>query len=195
MTVEGAEKVYLGQDTVLETSDYGDKGTDSTGFQAKEISDMDADYSVNEDDTYAEVGNHSGDGSLTAWAYLGYDIKIADDSGQQDATVTFRGDILGSMNLDNANNYVRAKLMVEDQNDDEIYDSTIYEKIDYVGSVNESLTESIVVPFEAQHYYGFKMELLTEITVTESGDWAISDFHVDGSSGGYLYWDQIEINF
>jgi hypothetical protein len=99
------------------------------------------------------------------------------------------------MNLDNANNYVRAKLMVEDQTDDEKYDSTIYEKIDYVGSVNESLTESIVVPFEAQHYYGFQMELLSEITVTESGGYAVSDFHVDGSSGGYLHWGQIEINF
>ena len=191
----GPEDVYLGQDTTISNPKYGNTETETTGFQAEEISDCDADYNLDYDEAYAEVGNHSGAGSLTAQASLGYSIEIADDSGQQDATITYYGDIFGTMNLEDASNYVRAKLIVKDQNDDEEYDSNMYEKTDYVGTVDESLTESIVVPLEAGHYYNLEAEVLTEITVTEGGDYAISDIHNDGTGDGFMEWDKIEIDF
>jgi hypothetical protein len=66
MPTEGTADVYLGQDETLSTTKYGDNGTNSTGFQISEISDLAADHDSSVDEAYAEVGNSSGDGSLTA---------------------------------------------------------------------------------------------------------------------------------
>lgn len=193
--IAGAEDVYLGHDETLTTTKYGDTGTESTGFRVEEISDLDADYSTTYDEAYAEVGNSCGDGSLTAWAYVGRTFEIKDNSGSQDATITFRGDISGGMSLDGGSNYVKAELTVEDQDDNEKYDETLYEKWDYIGSVYEELTDSIIVPLEAGHFYGVKAEVLAEITVSQECDTAISDFHLDGSRDGWLWWDGVDIKF
>jgi hypothetical protein len=99
------------------------------------------------------------------------------------------------MSLDGASNYVKAEMTVEDQTDDEKYDEVLYEKSDYIGSIDENITDSTIVPLEAGHFYGVKTEVLAEITVTEPGDTAISDFHRDGSRDGWLYRDQVDIKF
>ena len=195
MPTGGTADVYLGQDETLSTTEYGDNGTNSTGFQISEISDLDADHDSSVDEAYAEVGNSSGDGSLTAWAYVGRTFEVKDNSGSQDATITFNGGLFGAMSLDGASNYVKAEMTVEDQTDDEKYDEVLYEKSDYIGSIDENITDSTIVPLEAGHFYGVKAEVLAEITVTEAGDTAISDFHRDGSRDGWLYWDQVDIKF
>lgn len=192
----GPTAVYLGQNEVLGSTKYGDKGTESTGFRAKEISDLDADYSNTHDEAYAEVANNCGNGSLTAWAYIGHDIEVKDDSGEQDATFTFRGELGGRMDLDGGSNYVKATLTVEDQTDNEKYDERLYTRSDYIGSFVKDLTDSVIVPLEAGHYYGVKAEVLAEVTVssTTSCEIAASDFHRDGNDG-WFWWNQVDIEF
>lgn len=191
----GPKSVYLGTDNSLTDTRYGDSNTERSGFTIKQTSDLDANANNSGDQAEAEVGAHSGSGSLTAWAYIGRSFEIKDSSGQQDATLTFEGSLDGALDLDSASNYVRAKMTVEDQDDNEKYDEKVYEKFDYIGGISESLQDSIVVPLEAGHIYGVKMEIMAEITVSDNGNYAVSNFHPDGTPGYNLTWYSVDIKF
>jgi hypothetical protein len=87
--------VYLGQDTTLDP-DFGDKyeSDDTDSYQDAELT---AESDVNSETIEAYAWDNAGYGTFFAWAYVGREFVVEDDSGSQTATITFQPDVTADM--------------------------------------------------------------------------------------------------
>lgn len=192
----GVKSLWLGNDASLDAK-YGGKGKNKEGFSHDWISGHDAGFDTSNNDAYAQAAVNHGEGSLTAWAYLGRSVQVENDSGHQEGTVTFRGSLNGALGGDSGNPYVHVKMTVEDLDQNQSFNDMVFQKSGYIGGIDEpDLVNSMQVDFEAGHLYGVKVELMAEVTATdviESNVYSI--FHPKGTGSPHLDWGDVDITF
>jgi len=167
MSDAGPAEVWLGSD-----SSFSDMNISRSGEEEGESSWDGSKTIQHEGDTvndHSEAGVHAttGHGSLTAWAWVGRDFEVQDNSGSQTATITAEGNYYGSMSYqDGGSNYLHGELIVEDYTDNEYYDNTIIEKTDYINeNYSGSYTQSLNVDLQSGHFYGAVIKVTAEISL------------------------------
>ena len=188
----GRKEVYFGQDTTL-YPEFHNMGTEESGGVADW---KHADGDSNNNEMEAGVITGGGYGTGTAWAMLGRTFKVEEEEGSEWATISVTSDVLGQMSSYNdGDQYAKVYLEVEDLDDDEVHDDTMFEKTDYIGNIDETVEGSVNVNLQAQHSYGVEIRALAECTVDGDAEEAGSDFSRDDDGNHHVAWEEGNIKF
>jgi len=188
----GRKSVSLGRDATLYPKFHND-GTEESGGVA-DWKHADGDSGNNEMEVGVITGGGYGTGS--AWAMLGRTFKITDEEGSEWATISATSDVLGQMSSYNdGEQYAKVWLEVEDLDDDELHDDTMFEKSDYIDDIDETVEGSVSVNLQAQHSYSAEIRALAECTVDGDAEEAGSDFSRDDDGNHHITWEEVNIKF
>jgi hypothetical protein len=186
--------VYLGQDTTLDP-DFGDKyeSDDTDSYQDAELT---AEYDVNSDTIEAYAWDNAGYGTFFAWAYVGREFFVEDDSGSQTATITFQPDVTADMGFaGECGNGALLEFWIEDHTDNEKLDETVFSYTDYARSWSKSYTDSQNVTLEAGHGYSAVMRIRADTTCEANAGSGVSDVSDDEDGSHMVNVGNIDINF
>lgn len=183
MGLNGPKEIWLGNDNSMTDMNIGSSGQNEAGTLYQTTANHEPDTSS--DHAEAGVKASHGHGSLTAWAWVGRDFEIQDNSGSQTATITADGSYFGSMSYDDGgSNYVHMEMIIEDYDDQKYYDETIFEKSDYNGNPNGSYVQSMDIELRAGHTYAATIKVTSEISLAmESFNaFTFTDFYDDSTN-------------